>query len=252
MHRMKKIAGILAASVLLSAFAAHVSGCFLLPKYNDPKSIEIGGETFVSGFYENLWPDGIVFHESDPPDLETKYHFWWEVKNAPFVMYCAQNKEALYWDPAIYCKKSEFDAAYQYYADSEHFDYYIGLYGDSNEDGHVRLGVDADRELLERAVSLNMQIDAEQGKGLFDQKGDWSEIQAGIPFEDCLSVQPVVYRVSKDGYFTTIRNAWIVTRDGIYISGIYDAEAEEYAAYSVGEACSDYLMRLLTENGFFS
>ena len=73
----------------------------------------------MTGFYENLWVEGIVFGEDDIPDFETKYHIWWKVENAPFDMYCAQNKEALWWNPAIYCKKSQFDTVKNYYEDAD-------------------------------------------------------------------------------------------------------------------------------------
>ena len=102
---IKKLSSI-ASFVMIASITILTSACSFLPKYSDPESIDIDGETYMTGFYENLWVEGIVFSEDDIPNFETKYHIWWKVENAPFDMYCAQNKEALWWNPAIYCKKS--------------------------------------------------------------------------------------------------------------------------------------------------
>ena len=72
---MRAILRILAAAAT-TASAAVLSACAFLPSHRDPERIEIGGESYVSGFYENLWPDGIVFDEDDPPAFETEYHLW--------------------------------------------------------------------------------------------------------------------------------------------------------------------------------
>lgn len=69
---------IVLTAVTASVFASVLSACSLFPRYSDPESIEIDGERYVTGFYENLWPDGIVFDESDAPAFETKYHRWWK------------------------------------------------------------------------------------------------------------------------------------------------------------------------------
>lgn len=94
----------------------NLSACSILPKYSDPESMEIQGQKYVTGFYDNLWPVGITVSENEPAAFESKYHYWWKVENAPFDMYCAQNKEALYWKPAIYCKESQFEQVKAHYS----------------------------------------------------------------------------------------------------------------------------------------
>lgn len=184
------------AKPLLLSIAATAAACYalaacsLLPSHRDPARIEIGGEAYVSGFYENLWPDGIAFGEDDPPAFETEYHLWWEVAGAPFSLYCAQNKEALYWNPTVYCKESESEEAGAYYADAKNFDYYMGLYGDSHKDERIKLG-GADTALLEKAISLNARIQENAGKGLLTGKKDFSDIEISIPYAEVLPVQPV-------------------------------------------------------------
>lgn len=240
------------AKPLLLSIAATAAACYalaacsLLPSHRDPARIEIGGEAYVSGFYENLWPDGIAFGEDDPPAFETEYHLWWEVAGAPFSLYCAQNKEALYWNPTVYCKESESEEAGAYYADAKNFDYYMGLYGDSHKDERIKLG-GADTALLEKAISLNARIQENAGKGLLTGKKDFSDIEISIPYAEVLPVQPVFYRMSKDGFFTTIQNEWLVADGNLYIFGSYDGDTDMYTAYIIDSAASAYMIALLNK-----
>ena len=242
------------AKPLLLSIAATAAACYalaacsLLPSHRDPARIEIGGEAYVSGFYENLWPDGIAFGEDDPPAFETEYHLWWEVAGAPFSLYCAQNKEALYWNPTVYCKESESEEAGAYYADAKNFDYYMGLYGDSHKDERIKLG-GADTALLEKAISLNARIQENAGKGLLTGKKDFSDIEISIPYAEVLPVQPVFYRMSKDGFFTTIQNEWLVADGKVSVFGSYDADTDMYTAYIIDEEASAYMLGLLGEYG---
>ena len=245
---MKKTAVILMTALIFAGMFA-LSACSLLPRYGFPARTEIGGRTFVSGFYEDLWPVGIVFGEDDPPTFETEYYLWWKVEGGPFELYCAQNKEALYWNPAVYCREDEFEEVKNYYADAGHFDYFIGLYGDSGGDSRIRLGDDADRILLEKAVSLNMRIEADSGKGVFGEKLDWSDRKVLIPFEERAAVQPVLYRMSRDGFFTTVQNDWIVADGSVYIFGGYDGETDCYEACRIDGETDRYLMELFQKYG---
>ena len=245
---MRAILRILAAAAT-TASAAVLSACAFLPSHRDPERIEIGGESYVSGFYENLWPDGIVFDEDDPPAFETEYHLWWEVASAPFSLYCAQNKEALYWNPTIYCKESESEEIGAYYADAGNFDYYIGLYGDSNENERIRLEANANTALLEKAISLNTRIQENEGKGLLNGREDFSDIEISIPYAKVLPVQPVFYRMSKDGFFTTEQNDWLVADGKVSVFGSYDADTDMYTAYIIDEEASAYMLGLLGEYG---
>ena len=246
---MIKKLSFIASVVMIASITILTSACSFLPKYSDPESIDIDGETYMTGFYENLWVEGIVFSEDDIPNFETKYHIWWKVENAPFDMYCAQNKEALYWNPTIYCKKNQFDTVKNYYADTNNFNYYTGLYGDSNKDSRIRLDGELNYSLLEEAIALNMQIEASSGKGHLTEKENLSDIEIHIPSDEILPIQPVLYRVSKDGFFTTIQNSWIVTKNAVYIEGMYDGETEQsYTAYKISSEANEYILKLLFEH----
>ena len=235
---------------LLALAALLMPACSLLPQYRDPESIVIDGATYVSGFYQDLWVEGIRFAEGDEPDFRTDYHAWWKVEGGPFDLYCAQHDEKLWWNPAVYCRQDQFEAVKSHYANPLHFDYWIGLYGDSNKESRVRLEGGEDRSLLEEAVSLNMRVEASGQAGIFGEREDFAYLEVHIPEDEILSVQPVLYRVSKDSFFTTIQNSWILTGDGIYVKGFYDGETEQtYTAYRLSEEASKRIMELLAEHG---
>jgi len=140
---------------------------------------------------------------------------------------------------------TEFENVKAYYADVENFDYYTGLYGDSNKDSRIKLDSETDIGLLENAIVLNMQIQSNRQKGVFEES--LSAKSVVIPWEERVSVQPVLYRVSKDGFFTTIKNEWIVANGQVYILGSYDGTTENYTAYKIDDEASRYIMRLLDE-----
>ena len=217
-----------------------LSGCFLLPNYNDPKSMEIDGETFVTGFYDGLWPVGITVGEEEPHAFESEYHTWWKVENAPFELYCAQNKEALYWNPAIYCKESEFDKVEAYYSDPENYNYYIGRY--LEDESSVLLG-EQDEPYAERAIQLIMQMDNTVGfGGIFDPFED-RKVTYEVEWLDWDRV--TVFRTSKDGFFTTLHMELALYRGGLYKA--YNEQDGQTTFYRFDEDVSDYLAALFVE-----
>lgn len=39
-----------------------------------PESMEIYGQIYVTGFYDNLWPDGFTVGEDEPVAFESEYY----------------------------------------------------------------------------------------------------------------------------------------------------------------------------------
>ena len=124
----------------------------------------------------------------------------------------------------------------------------MGLYGDSHKDERIKLG-GADTALLEKAISLNARIQENAGKGLLTGKKDFSDIEISIPYAEVLPVQPVFYRMSKDGFFTTEQNDWLVADGKVSVFGSYDADTDMYTAYIIDEEASAYMLGLLGEYG---
>lgn len=235
-------AAVLAAAVLCS--------CAFLPKYRDPKRITIDGETYISGFYGDLWPNGITVGEDEPCDLESKYHLWWKVEGAPFSLYCAQNKEALYWNPAVYCKESEFATVQAYYADPENYIYYIGNY--LEDEDHIRLD-EADEGYAEEAVRFIIRLEDALGKSaLLNPLRPFEESKTEIVTQLLEWNRVTLYRVSKDGFFTTLHKELAILDDTLYVFVSYDGDTGTATFYRFDEAVSSRLVPLFKKHGFSS
>lgn len=232
---MKKLITLLIAA----SFTIGLSGCFLMQKYSDPKSIIIDGHTYVTGFYENLWPNGITVGEERPTYYESAYHYWWKVENAPFDMYCAQNKEALYWNPAIYCRESEFEEVNRYYSDPQNYDYFIGIYLEDEQ--HIRLS-EQDEPYAERAIEFIIEMDNALGAGgIFDPLQD-KKITLDAEFFDWDRV--TIYRTSKDGFFTTLHMELAIYDGALYRQISYDESKKQTTFYVFDKDVSDYMVDL--------
>ena len=242
---MRKIFKVFCAAIAVAVGSAVISGCSLLPKYRDPKSMDIDGKTYVTGFYKNLWTNGIPYREDETADFESRYHHWWKVEGTPFDLYCAENKEALIWAPAVYCAEEQFDAAKAYYESAVNYDYYIGIYLEDDE--HVEVQ-DGNRQLLERAVSTIMQFEDEKFVGgLFDPYKDY-KVEYDVEFLDWL--RPTAYRVSKDGLFTTIHLELAIYNDRLYIPGA-TTEDNLSSFYDIfDDETSDYITSLFKQYNF--
>ena len=226
-------------SLIALFFMVNLSACSILPKYSDPESMEIQGQKYVTGFYDNLWPVGITVSENEPAAFESKYHYWWKVENAPFDMYCAQNKEALYWKPAIYCKESQFEQVKAHYSNALNYNYYIGRY--LEDDTSVLLDKN-DEEYAERAIKFIIDLDSTFGVGgLFDPFED-RKVTFNIELLDWDRV--TIYRVSKDGFFTTLHMELAIYDGELSRYSSYDEEKRQTTFYSFDDDVSKHMVRL--------
>ena len=228
------------AVTIAAVAAASLSGCFWLPSCNDPESMEIDGETYVSGFYDGLYVVGISYRAPETAAFESQYHNWWKVGGASFEMYCAQNKEALNWTPAVYCRESEFDQAKAYYTDTANYDYYIGGW----EEGapRVKLSEEDGTEYAERA----MQCKADVTGGVSD--GHENRLVT-VGTENFDWYRAVIYRMSKDGIFTTEQSEWAIYSDNLYVFSGYDGEKRQATFYRTDEDVSAHMVSLFKEYG---
>ena len=234
---MKKFVLTIISALLLALMTLSLCGCFILPKYSDPKSIEIADEIYVNGFYDNLWVDGITVAEETPPDMETKYHYWWKVDNAPFDMYCAQNKEKLYWNPSIYCKKSEYEKVKAYYASPENYDYFIGTY--LKDENHIKLDEQYE-EYAEKAIEFIIALDSTFGVGgIFDPFED-RKITVDVEFLDWDRV--TIYRISKDGFFTTLHMELAIYNGTLYRHVSSDDSKKQTVFYCFDDDVSRHMV----------
>lgn len=238
---MKKAYKIAAAVFLAVFMAAIFVGCSLLPSRQNPKSVEVDGETYVSGFYgDDLYVVGVAYRAAETAEFETKYHNWWQVENAPFAMYCAQNKEAQNWTPALYCKESEFETVKAYYASVKNYSYYIGGWEEGQP--QIELAESDGTEYAERAIRFKSELHS----GVFSPYND-RLVTFGVADFDWY--RAVIYRTSADGIFTTTRSEWAICKGALYISHSYDDEKQEGTFYSTDQDVSDHMVALFGRYG---
>ncbi|MCD8309513.1 MAG: hypothetical protein LUD19_06635 [Clostridia bacterium] len=241
---MKKINIFCIVAAIVVGVAVIFPGC---TADSDPDSVEIDGSTYVNGFYDDLYFSGFAYREYDTASFETDNHYWWKVEEAPFEMYCAQHKEKSWWSPVAYCKENELDAVTAYYADIANYDYYIGIYADDT--AQILLDSDVNTALLESAISKNIELDNATGVGgIFDP---YKDIKITISYGDRAGIQPVLYRVSNDGLFTTVQSEWIIYDNNFYIFGVYDGSSDTYSAYKIDEEASEYIIGLFSIYGLY-
>ncbi|MDE7076654.1 MAG: hypothetical protein K2O62_04970 [Clostridia bacterium] len=232
---------ILAVIICLTALVfASFSGCALLPKYRDPKSVTIDDEIYVGKFYGDMYAR-LEYKEDKTRLFETKYHYWWRLEDSTFDLYYCRNKESLLWDPALYCKKSQFEEIKSYYANPDNFDYYIGL-----EDIHLnrqtqKLTGELNGELLEQILVYNKKV----AYPLLTKEKKDKLYLSGVDY-----VKPLVYRVSKDGLFSFGSGPWIYYKERVYYFDYMDGRTNEYKVYVPSDELSDYIIKLLKDNDF--
>lgn len=232
---------ILAIIVCLTALVfASFSGCALLPKYSDPKSVTIDGEKYVGNFYGDMYAN-LEYKEDETCLFDTKYHYWWHLEDSTFDLYYCRNKESMLWFPALYCKKSQFEEIKSYYANPDNFEYYIGLEDKKGNKQTQKLTGDLNGELLERILSYEEKV---KYPILSKEKKDVLHLD----YVDY--VKPLVYRVSKDGLFSLGSGTWIYYQERVYYFDYMDGRTDEYKVYVPSDEISDYIIKLLKDNGF--
>ncbi len=225
-------------ALILSSF----SGCALLPKYSDPKSVTIDGEKYVGNFYGDMYAD-LEYKEDETCLFETKYHYWWRLEDSTFDLYYCRNKESMLWFPALYCKKSQFNEIKSYYANPENYEYYIGLKDKGGQNHTQKLTGDLNGQILERAITFKNNATS----SIFSK----DKYQTATLYLDNVDyARPLLYRVSKDGIFTTLKSPWICYREKIYLLDYNDGRTDEYKVFVPDDEISDYMIKLLKDNGF--
>ena len=233
---MKKLRVILIVLFIAAMLAVGASGCFLLHDHSSPDSMEIDGETYVKGFYGDLYVVGIAYRESQTAEFESTNHYWWNVEGAPFELYCAQNKEAMLWNPTVYCKQSEYEEVKAYYADVSNYDYYIG--GWEEGEPRIQLSESDGTDYAERAIQFKDGITG----SIFDKNNKRLVTVDGVDWFDWY--RAVIYHVSKDGLFTTERSEWAICNDNLYIAYDSDDDKHQTTFYYPDEDVSNHIVAL--------
>jgi hypothetical protein len=235
---MKNIIISSALIALLVVGMFSLSGCGLLPYYQDPKSITIDDEEYVGGFYDNLYIVGIEYKESSSNLFTRDNHYWWHLDDSTFDMYYCRHIDSLNWFPALYCKKAQYDEIKSYYHNLDNFDYYLGIFLEDEKE--VKLAENIDRSIIERAVSL--VVDSVNGFTIGYKK-------TSLKLDGKAYIRPTVYRRSKDGLFTTTHSEWIYYEDNLYVLDYADGSDGTYHLFLLDDDVNAYMVNLLKECG---
>ena len=112
---------------------------------------------------------------------------------------------------AIYCKESQFEQVKAHYSNPSNYNYYIGRY--LEDDTSVLLDKN-DEEYAERAIKFLIDLDSTFGVGgIFDPFED-RKITVDVEFLDWDRV--TIYRISKDGFFTTLHMELAIYNGTLY------------------------------------
>lgn len=214
----------------------------MLPYYQYPKSITIDNAEYVSGFYNNLYLVGIDDKENDTNLFTMGNHYWWHLEDSTFEMYYCQHKDALYWSPTLYCKKTQYYEIKSYYNNVDNFDYYLAI---MFEDGsEIKLGCNINRSIVERAISLMQDINSSFLKPKLEKTTLYLD---GKDY-----FRPTIYRISNDGLFTTGQSELIYYEDNIYVLDFHDGSNNTHNVYLFDNDINTYMVSLLKEYGLVS
>lgn len=232
---MKKVIGILIFIISL----VSLSGCAFIDaqiraKNTPPSSIEIEGEEYVTGFYNNLFAVGVSYREPETCLFTKSPYSWWHLGDGLFDMYCCEHVDSMWWHPTLYCKKSQVEEVKNYYLDIENYDYYIGLYGGEP----IQLSDDLNRSNAENAISLILKDDSYRRKTL-------RRVTYNITINEYERF--IFYRKSKDGLFTTVHESLIYYQNNIYLMNYEDGSKNVTHLYIPPERFNEYLCSLLQE-----
>ena len=222
----------------------HVVGSIIVPT-----SVTIEGVTYRSGFYGELYP---LFGQvgdigSDTLQKETVF----DVGSHQFCRVGFEGHDWIhsfigsYSGGTVYCAENEWEQMRDYYADPSNFEYYLGV-------GHY---------MIENSVSIP-EIDTQRFDELlafgnenqykpFDRQSNEAAMKKvrRIPEAEYLG-GICFYKVSNDGYFTTIKNPMYFVHGGKLLLVFYhdggrdNGGIREVVAIDVPDELGQYFIEL--------
>jgi hypothetical protein len=246
---MKKLLPSLFCLVLLS-----LTGCNVIERLNDayvvPASVIIEGVTYRNGFYGELYPlfeqDGdvgsdalqeeIIYNDGvrDFRRVDFEGHDW------------VHSYIGEYTGGVVYCAENQWEQMRDYYSDPVNFEYYCGVGYYVSEKSVVIPDMDPQKfdELLTFGNENEFKPFDKSSIEKAMQKAHRipkAEYQEGICF----------YKVSNDGYFTTIKEPMYFVHDGklllvlFHDGGRDNGGIEEVVAIDVPDELGQYFMDLI-------
>ena len=240
---MKKVVGIFTSILMCIIGLFTLSGCdfindIIRAKTSPPNSIEIDGEEYVTGFYDNLFVIGVEYREGDTCEFTMSPYQWWHMEDGVFDMYFCQHEDAMIWHPTLYCKKEQFEEVKNYYSNPENYDYFIGR----SFEEPIQLPDDLDRTKAENVISLILTNESYRNKTL-------TRVTYKITINDYKRF--VFFKQSKDGLFETANEDIIYYQKNIYLMIYEDGAKDVTHLFIPPDEFSEYLSGLLKEYNLF-
>lgn len=234
---MKKCFALILAALLM------LCGCTSV-EIEEPERIDLGGKTYITGFYGTLLPNEMTFENKMLVKDLVKYRL---IRHETFEMYCAEDAYD-YGARGIFCEESQYDAAMAFYADPENYSYFC------------KLGVDT------RVASARVEEISQVDTAKFDALLSFADASDYIPFDashneavetvelpmpdDRVTTRLTFYKLSKDSLFiSSTADEYYIFDNHLYLVYQYDygdGEYEKLIAVKVPQELSEYFVTFIT------
>lgn len=229
MKKIKRICVILSCLILCS-FAL---GC---GKKEIPNSVKLNNEIYKTGFYGDLKPCssqngflGDLYGKSTDvwncPQVKASGMEGYKVDYAEFSILSLRHGM---WQRVLYVQESEFLRAKEYYSSFENFTYYIACGQNTEYDKVYEISAteeyDGYFDLLLRANHKNARKNEE------------------IALTDRVFY---VYKISKDGLLTSLREEYYLINDKLYLFSYLDGKDDSFYTVEIEEEISNYFVNII-------
>lgn len=221
-------------AILFIVILVFLTGCNL---YSESTSYTIDDTKYVTGFYDELFTNsqttkfaGDYYSNSDDiwdeKKVDVEGQTGYEITFSEFDMYSIIVNM---WEFKIFVNENQIEDAKEYYHDMENFHYYVAYSYEAYEyDKYVEI---KEEEMFDYYL-----------KELNDYDGK-SQLLEGINHE---TNQYFIYKISKDGLFTSLRNSYYIVDDQLYKFTRFDDD--KYYGIIIEEDVSNYFIEIINKN----
>jgi len=211
-----------------------------------PTSVTIEGVTYRSGFYGELYP---MFEVGDIGSDTLQKDILYDDGMHKFRRVDFERHDWVhsyigeYSGGVVYCAENEWEQMLDYYANPINFEYYYGVGYYISEKAVNIPAIDPQKfdELLAFGKENEYNPFGERSNEKVMQKArkiPEAEFQEGVCF----------YKVSKDGYFTTIKSPMYFVHNGkLLLVFFHDAGLDEVVAVDVPDKLGQYFIDLMEQ-----
>lgn len=231
--------------MLLTAVLASfgLTGCSAIP--DEPEKLSIGTETYVTGFYGDLFPHKFDYAEEQGQAGEQEYR---RIDYDGFDL--IHTSSGLYSEGTIYCNERQLEEARSYYSDPDNYCYFcrVGVEKEGSSPLLIDLE-DVDTKMFDALIGFA----EENGYQPFASGQNEKVKMVEMPMPDeTKSPVLIFYKESKDGMFTSGKGVKFHIIDGalmlVYYYDYGHGEYEKLVAVRTPDEISNYMVDFLEAN----